>query len=95
MAHTRHIQKRMNQRGITAGLIDIVSKFGVAQGDKLILNKKNAEAALKELESVKKGLLDIHKKGGLVVVESGDAQITTYSLDSYSRKKVGGKNSVH
>ncbi|MCT6701377.1 hypothetical protein [Rheinheimera sp. 4Y26] len=95
MAHTRHIQKRMSQRGITTGLVNLVSQFGVEHGDKLILNKKNTEALLKALENMKKDLLDIHKKGGIVVVECGDTLITTYALDSFSRKKVGGKHELH
>lgn len=50
MAHTRHIQKRISQRGITTGL---------------------------------------------VVVECGEALITTYALDSYSRKKARGQSELH
>lgn len=87
MAHTRHIHKRMNQRGITASLVDLVCQFGMPDGDKLILNRKNTEALLKQMDSMKRDLLEVHKKGGLVVVEQNDAQITAYSLDSYSRKK--------
>lgn len=47
MAHTRHIQKRMRQRGITTGLVNLVSQFGVEHGDKLILNKKTPKHCLK------------------------------------------------
>jgi hypothetical protein len=56
MTHTRHIQKRISQRGITTGLVNLVSQFGVEQGDTLI---------------------------------------TTYALDNFSRKKVGGKHELH
>lgn len=91
MAHTRHIQKRMSQRAINASLVDLTSQFGMLHGDKVILSKKNVEALLKEMDSMKRDLLEIHKKGGLVVVEQNDQQITTYTLDSYSRKKAAGK----
>lgn len=87
MAHTRHIHKRMSQRGITASLVDLVSQFGMPDGDKVILSKKNTEALLKELDAMKRDLLSIHKKGGVVVVEQGESQITTYALDSYTRGK--------
>jgi len=87
MAHTRHIHKRMSQRGISASLVDLVSQFGMPDGDKLILDRKNTEALLKHMDAMKRNLLEIHKKGGVVVVEQNDAQITTYALDSYTRGK--------
>jgi hypothetical protein len=87
----------MSQRGINTSLVDLVSQFGMPDGDKLILTKKNTEALLKEMDAMKRNLLEIHKKGGLVVVEQSDTQITAYALDSYSRKKVntGGRHGYH
>lgn len=42
MSKTRHIQKRMSQRGITSAILDLVERFGVCDnGDKVILTKKN------------------------------------------------------
>ena len=87
MAHTRHIHKRMSQRGINNCLVDLVTQFGLPDGDRLILSRKNTEALLREMDEIRRNLLTIHKKGGLVVVEQSDTQITTYALDSYSRKK--------
>lgn len=87
MARTRHIQKRMSQRGINSRLIDLVSQFGIDHGDKVILSRKNAEALIGAVNNLKSQLLEIQSKGGLVVVEQGDYQITVYPLDSYSRKK--------
>ena len=97
MAHTRHVHKRMSQRGINTSLVDLASQFGMPDGDKVVLSKKNVEALLKEMEMMKKDLLKIHKKGGLVVVEQDDIRITTYALDSYSRKKAqkGGNSDYH
>lgn len=97
MAKTKHIHKRMSQRGINARLVDLVSQFGMDHGDKVILTRKNAEALLGAVEGLKSRLLDIHSKGGLVVVEQGEYQITVYPLDSYSRKKKkeGGSRALH
>ena len=97
MAKTKHIHKRMSQRGINARLVDLVSQFGMDHGDKVILTRKNAEALLGAVEGLKSQLLDIHSKGGPVVVEQGEYQITVYPLDSYSRKKKkeGGSRALH
>ncbi|WP_157035521.1 hypothetical protein [Marinobacter psychrophilus] len=96
MAKTRHIHKRMSQRGIKSRLVDLVSQFGVDHDDKVILTRKNVEALLGAVEGLKRQLLEVHSKGGLAVVEQGDYQITTYSLNSYSRKKlrVGGDHAL-
>ena len=95
MAKTKHIHKRMSQRGINSRLVDLVSQFGMDHGDKVILTRKNSEALLGAVESLKSQLLEVHANGGLVVVEQGDYQITVYPLDSYSRKKKNeGSNRV-
>lgn len=87
MARTRHIHQRMGQRGITSSLVDLTSRYGMDQGDHIVLDRKNIAALLDGLDRFRKKLLEIHKKGGLVVVESGDTQITTYRADSYVQSK--------
>ena len=86
MAKTRHIQKRMSQRGIKESMVELVKAFGVDQGDKSILNRKGCDAVLNELEQMKKDILKIRERGGLVLIENGEILITTYALNSYSRK---------
>jgi len=95
VAKTKHIQKRMSQRGINSRLVDLVSQYGMDQGDKVILTRKNTEALLSAVNGLKTDLLAIHSKGGLTVVEQNDYQITVYALDSYSRKKAGGDRVLH
>ena len=95
MARTRHIHKRMNQRGINERLVDLVSDYGVEDGDKWILDKKNTEALLNAIDAMRKDLLTVHQKGGVVVVEQDGTQITTYAVDSYSRKKAGANHVIH
>ncbi len=85
MAKTRHIHQRMNQRGITQRMVEIVSDFGVEDGDKQILDKGNLDLLIKSMDKLRSEFLRLRDKGGLVVVESGDTQITAYRVDSYSR----------
>lgn len=92
MAKTRHIHQRMNQRAISQQMLEIVKMFGVDDGDKTYLNKKGIDAALNEMNNLSKQMQKMRSRGGLVLVESGDVEITAYSLDSYDRKKT---HSVH
>jgi len=87
MAKTRHIHKRMSQRGINSRLIDMVSQYGVKQRDKYMLNRKQIDALLSGMDEMRKMLLKIRDKGGIVLVETEDCQITTYNLNSYNYKK--------
>ena len=75
MHKTKHIQQRMSQRGISQEMVELVLNYGVSEGDKVILNRK-ASARLMEAART---LIKILDKGGLVVVTSGDAQLTTYN----------------
>jgi len=96
MSRTRHLHKRMSQRGIQTAMVDLVSQYGIEDGDKLVLDRKNTESLLQALDHMKKNLMRIHSAGGVAVVEVGDAQITTYALDSYSRSKAKGhQNEEH
>ncbi len=88
MAKTRHIHQRMNQRAITSQMLEIVKMFGVDDGDKTILNSKGIDAALDELQKLSKQMQRMRERGGIVLVESGDTEITTYDLDSFKRTKI-------
>ena len=92
MSKTRHFQTRMSQRGITGSMLDVVLRFGVPNGDRTVLNNKGIEAAVRELDELRKQLLKVRDKGGLVVVEEGGFFLTTYRLDSFSQKKAMRKS---
>lgn len=77
MHKTRHFQQRMSQRGISQDMVDLVLSYGETDGDKVILSRK-ASARLMEAARTLAKILD---KGGLVVVASGDAQLTTYNYE--------------
>jgi len=64
-------------------MVDLALKYGVEKEDKIILNKKGLQAFLEELKSIQKFAQKMMENGGLVVVESGGTEITTYRLNSY------------
>jgi len=83
MAKTRHMHKRMGQRGINGRIVDIVSTYGELIGDRVILDIRNIDELLRHMDKVKKDLLRVRDKGGVVIVEDNGSQITTYNLNSY------------
>jgi hypothetical protein len=68
-------------------MLEIVKMFGIDDGDKTYLNRKGIDAALLEINVISKQMKKMKTRGGLVLVESGDVEITAYALDSYDRKK--------
>ena len=78
---SKHCQQRMTQRGISQDMVDLVMGYGEAQGDKVILSRK-ASARLREAARTLARILD---KGGLVVVASGNTQLTTYNYQGRGR----------
>ena len=85
MAKTRHIQHRMSQRGIKSEMLDVVQQFGTWNGDKCILNRQACNDVLTELDRIKRSVLKMKERGGLVLVQERGTDITTYDLDSYKR----------
>ena len=83
MGKTRHICKRMSQRGISEGILSLVEKFGVISGDKIILNAKGCKAVSESLAKAKRQIDEIGETGGFVLVEANGQKITTYRLNSY------------
>lgn len=78
---------RMTQRGIRQELLDIALQYGEPAQDKVILGKKALQSFLDELQGLERSLLKVMDKGGIVVVTCDGQLITTYNLDSYSRRK--------
>jgi len=80
MVTTKHCQARMSQRGLPKRLLDLVLEFGKNNGDKLILNKKATQKVIDEIDSIRKELLRVMDKGGVIVVLDNDTLITTYNI---------------
>jgi hypothetical protein len=84
MHTTRHFSQRMSQRGVTRDMVELVQDFGTLDGDRCVLGKRRAGQVIEELKRKLSVLKKIQDKGGLVVVEQGEALITTYNLDKPS-----------
>ncbi|MFT3755279.1 MAG: DUF4258 domain-containing protein [Pseudoxanthomonas sp.] len=80
MHKTRHFQERMNQRGINQQMVDLVMNYGQTEGDRTFISRKGAEKLMEDFRT----LMKILDKGGLVVVTSGDAQLTAYNYQGRS-----------
>jgi len=84
MHTTHHCKARQSQRGITPSMIEYVLMHGTNwTQDKIVLGKKEAQKRLAELEAEKRLLMKITDKGGVVVIQEGDALITTYNYSGH------------
>lgn len=50
MKRTYHIECRMNQRGISSAMLDLLLAYGDFDGDKIYLNRKQALQARREID---------------------------------------------
>lgn len=76
---TRHMDARMNQRGIPAALVDLVLLHGRWDGDACKLDRKDLFNLKDDVEKLRSTVLKALDKGGLAVVEAGGALITAYA----------------
>jgi hypothetical protein len=81
MAKTKHFERRMSQRGIRQELVDLVRNFGTPQGDRTRLGRRELDAAIAEIDSLRGRLLRARDKGGIVLVEVGGDLITAYRYE--------------
>lgn len=80
MQKTKHIEKRMSQRGISSAMIDLALKYGEESGDKVILGRRSARRLLEDLRT----LMKIIDKGGVAMVAQGDSLVTAYNYEGRS-----------
>ncbi len=85
MNKTRHIQTRMNQRGINQEMVDLAIQFGVMKQDRMILDEQQLKVLISKLDQVRTRAIRALDKGGIVVVSSPEdgSLITTYSVNSF------------
>lgn len=91
MSKTRHIGKRMSQRGIRQVLVELTVQFGEDVDDRCVLGRKGLELLLIELRELEHTTMQALDKGGIVVVQADGALITAYNVDSYSRTHSNGR----
>jgi Domain of unknown function (DUF4258) len=87
MTHTRHMMTRMNHRGIPQDLVDLALEHGEVLQDKYVLGRKTLERLLTEIRDRERTIIRALDKGGVVVVESDNRLITTYTKGSYDRRR--------
>lgn len=73
---TRHIEKRMGQRGISQNMVDLVLHYGEERGaGRVVLNRKSASQLRRDYRE----LMRILDKGGVEVVVEEKVLITAYN----------------
>ena len=77
MHKTKHIERRMGQRGISKAMIELVLNYGKDAGDKVILDRRSAQKQREDFRT----LMKIVYKGGVTVVVQGEALITAYNFE--------------
>lgn len=85
---TLHFDQRMNQRGITRQLVDLALEHGSWSGDRCILDCAILDRVIERCDELRRLALKARDKGGVVVVEAGGEEITTYSMP---RRRRGGR----
>lgn len=80
MQNTTHINQRMSQRGMTKPQIQVALDYGNLENDRYVLGRREIDATLSRIAKEKEALLQVRKKGGLVVVAADNHLITTYRL---------------
>ena len=91
MSKTRHIGKRMSQRGIRQVLVDLTIQFDEDVADHCVINRKGLGLLLAELRELERTTMQALDKGGVVVVQADGALITADNVDSYSRRQSIGR----
>jgi len=86
MARTRHMARRMSQRGIKQALIDLTLQFGEDAQDRRVLGRRGLQQLIDELRDLERTAMQALDKGGIVVVQADGGLITTYAVDSYNRR---------
>ena len=81
----------MSQRGIPGELVDLVQRHGRDERGKIILNKKDLHSLLDAVRNLQRVVVKALDKGGLVIVESDGALITTYNIDSFDPDRAYGR----
>lgn len=82
---TQHCVKQMHNRGITNNMVELVQLFGYQVGDRLIMDKKQIQELLDEINELRHQLLKMYEKGGVAVVEKNGALITAFAI----QKRIG------
>ena len=76
---TKHMTQRMNQRGINKIMVEAALDFGTPHNDRYSLGRKEAQAAIAQLQGMLKVLTKVADKGGITVVIENGTYITAWN----------------
>ena len=77
--YTQHFNQRMNHRGMTKKMIELVFTYGDIRNDKIFLNRKLIKHLINKCILDKKTLLKVLEKGGICLIYKNNCFITTYN----------------
>ena len=86
MKLSTHFIKRMNNRGISAEMVNIAFIFGEDRGDKIILSRKITKELMQRYSKQKNILTKIYDKGGVTLVSKDDTLITVYNSNFNNKR---------
>lgn len=82
---TDHAEKRIQQRGINIGALDVIMQYGdpiSAPGGALAISLTKKDAS-KLISSLKRQIKKIEKAQNVIVIEKNGAILTSYHKNSY------------
>ncbi len=85
MKYTRHARLRMGKRGIPDRMVEMALRYGRIEGDRRVLDRREARSILNSLDAERAALVKVIDKGGLAIVESTDTIVTAYNLTERQR----------
>lgn len=80
MRSSKHMDQRMNQRGISRQMVETALLFGIKHNDRCVIGRKEANLAIELLQEQLRALKKLADKGGITVVHDNDTLITTWNL---------------
>jgi len=86
---TLHSRHRMSRRGIPQRLVNFALRFGRVEGDRHVLDRREARRVVESLQEDLRLAMHVLDKGGLTVVEDDGHVITTWNRDQPVRRPHG------
>ncbi len=80
MTYTQHFAKQAHNRGITLTMVMLVELFGYQVADRIVLDKKQTQQLLNEVNALRHELIKIYEKGGVALVEKNGHIITGFPI---------------
>lgn len=81
MRYTLHSRHRMARRGIPQKLVEFALRHGRVEGDRHVLDRDESRRVVASLQQELRLAMRVLDKGGITVVESDGAVITTFNRD--------------